>query len=488
MYFELSTVLSVLTKFAWGGGTIDTVDKKAYNIKELFSDMKKKTLTALALGAATVATGMALNVHADNVTVTKEEVGDQTKITTTTTKTEASQEKINQDKQAVSDQQKVVDQSKSDMESAQSTVNSDKSKVESAQSSVDSAKQALDNAKNPQQAVANQESKVQDDQNKVNQDQTNINNTQNDIKNDQANVAQDQQNINNASQKVSDDQNQLNQDQSKLDQAQQTLQNDQNKVNDTQNQLNKVNDQINNQGGNVPTTQVPDAYKNVLEGKQQMDWDTSDNIMNNVAPAFTNSFVPSSSDNYKVDPSNLTQDQKNELNIYAAQIINGIRQQFGSPDIQVNEDINDFADQVAKNYNSDNWTFNKGHDTNAINSAASQYGLESNPGTNEYEDLSENPNNSFDYNNCTMNDLKKQILYGINGLFYEDTDPDLGHAKSISGVTFKNVKYMGVSVDKYGNVRVEMVSPDQIKNQSMVNGKSHQQVICKIRRIAWKIN
>ena len=84
--------------------------------------------------------------------------------------------------------------------------------------------------------------------------------------------------------------------------------------------------------------------------------------------------------------------------------------------------------------------------------------------------------------------LKNQILYWINGLFYEDTDPDLGHAKSISGVTFQNVKYMGVSVDKYGNVRVEMVSPDHIKNQSMVNGKSHQQVICKIRIIAWKIN
>lgn len=433
--------------------------------------MKKKTLTAIALGAATVATGMASNVHADNVTVTKEEVGDQTKITTTTTKTEASQEKINQDKQAVSDQQKVVDQSKSDMESAQSTVNSDKSKVESAQNSVDSAKQALDNAKNPQQAVANQESKVQDDQNKVNQDQTNISNTQNDIKNDQANVAQDQQNINNASQKVSDDQKQLNQDQSKLDQAQQTLQNDQNKVNDTQNQLNKVNDQINNQGGNVPTTQVPDAYKNVLEGKQQMDWDTSDNIMNNVAPAFTNSFVPSSSDNYKVDPSNLTQDQKNELNIYAAQIINGIRQQFGTTPVKLNQGIIDATDQAAKNYNSDNFNVRNmtdgGHDYNAMN----------NPNLSDIDGNNYTYGNgitafpvgtvlnNFDYNNCTMNDLKKQILLGIISDFYEDTDPNFGHAKAIAGIDMSDAPNMGVAVDKYGNVHF-CFGPDTQSYQS----------------------
>lgn len=454
--------------------------------------MKKKILTALALGAATVATGMASNVHADNVTVTKEEVEDQTKVTTTTTKTEASQEKINQDKQAVSDQQKVVDQSKSDMESAQSTVNSDKSKVESAQNSVDSAKQALDNAKNPQQAVANQESKVQDDQNKVNQDQTNINNTQNDIKNDQANVAQDQQNINNASQKVSDDQKQLNQDQSKLDQAQQTLQNDQNKVNDTQNQLNKVNDQINNQVGNVPTTQVPQDYKDRLKN----DNETFDNVdqfnkfgdeLIDASNKFDDTFVPSPDDNYKVDPSNLTQDQKNELNIYAAQIINGIRQQFGTTPVKTNEAIIDLADQVAKNYDSDNWNTEDDHDSdpNSINghdgNALGNQNLNDNPynitwtrGSQDkdfFEEVGSSPN-SFDYNDCTMNDLKKQILYGIDACFYNDTDPNWNHAKVIAGLS--GGTYVGTSVDKYGNVHFEF--SDDYAEQSTVNAMNKTNV------------
>ena len=52
---------------------------------------KKKILTAVAVGAATLAAGAA-SVHADTVKVTKQQVGDETKITTTTTKTEATQQ------------------------------------------------------------------------------------------------------------------------------------------------------------------------------------------------------------------------------------------------------------------------------------------------------------------------------------------------------------------------------------------------------------
>lgn len=101
--------------------------------------MKKKTLTALALGAATVATGMASNVHADSVTVTKQQVGDETKITTTTTK-EADQQKVAQDKQAISSQQKVVDSAKSSLDSAKANASSTSQAVSSAQSKVDDTK------------------------------------------------------------------------------------------------------------------------------------------------------------------------------------------------------------------------------------------------------------------------------------------------------------------------------------------------------------
>ncbi len=223
----------------------------------------------------------------------------------------------------------------------------------------------------------------------------------------------------------------------------------------------------------MPTTQVPQDYIDVLEGKKQMDWDTADNIMDNVGPAFKDSFVPSSSDDYHVDPSNLTQDQKNELNIYAAQIINGIRQQFGTTPVKTNEAIIDLADQVAKNYNSDNFNSQKmedngigaGHDANALgnqNLNDNPYGITWTRGSQDKEffECIGNASNTFDYNNCTMNDLKHQILLGIVGDFYNDTDPNLNHAKAIAGLS--GGTYVGTSIDKYGNVHFEF-SDDNVE-------------------------
>lgn len=56
---------------------------------------KKKVLTAVAVGAATMAAGVGANqAKADSVKVTKQVIGDETKVTTTTTKTVDSQEQM----------------------------------------------------------------------------------------------------------------------------------------------------------------------------------------------------------------------------------------------------------------------------------------------------------------------------------------------------------------------------------------------------------
>ena len=124
--------------------------------------MKKQILTTIALGTATVAAGMATSVNADQVTVTKQNIGDETKVTTTTTKTEASQQKIDQDKQAAANQQKVVTQNKDEMNKAQDTVNNDKKAVSNAQNKVNNAKDELTKA----QAVKDQVTPTNIDQNK----------------------------------------------------------------------------------------------------------------------------------------------------------------------------------------------------------------------------------------------------------------------------------------------------------------------------------
>ena len=108
--------------------------------------MKKKALTTVALGAATLAAGMAGNVHADSVKVTKQQIGDETKITTTTTK-DVNQQKIAQDKQNISSQQTVVSSAKSSLDKAKANASSASQVVSSAQSKVNDAKKALDAAK-----------------------------------------------------------------------------------------------------------------------------------------------------------------------------------------------------------------------------------------------------------------------------------------------------------------------------------------------------
>ena len=190
---------------------------------------KKQLLTAAAVGAATVVAGMgAANAHADSVTVTKQHIGDETKVTTTTHHDGKSQSQISSDKAAVASQKQVVSSAKASMDSAQSVVNNDKMKVSSAQANVDSAKSKLDSA----QSKVNEPSSLKNDMSKQSQrissDKTAIANKQNDVKNDQAKVAQDKQHkltpaqqakIAADKQAVADAQNKVNQDEQDVKKA-----------------------------------------------------------------------------------------------------------------------------------------------------------------------------------------------------------------------------------------------------------------------------
>lgn len=226
---------------------------------------KKKVLTAVAVGAATVAAGVsASQVHADSVTVTKQQVGDETKVTTTTVKDNASQAKIAKDKQAVSDQQNVVDKAKASMDSAQSKVNQDSANTAAAQKKVDDAKSKLDSAK-ANTDTTQVKNKINSDQQQISNDQNQISNVKNDISTDQGNISKDKQAISNASQNAKDDQAKLTQDQNSLSNANSQLENDKNKVSDTQSQINALN----NQASNVPTITVSDESKVYLRGLSQ---------------------------------------------------------------------------------------------------------------------------------------------------------------------------------------------------------------------------
>ena len=70
----------------------------------------------------------------------------------------------------------------------------------------------------------------------------------------------------------------------------------------------------------------------------------------------------------------LTDEQKMELNFFANDLLNQIREAFGTSKVTISKGAMNFADEVADRYVSDNWDWDKviseGHDKEAIKELA----------------------------------------------------------------------------------------------------------------------
>ena len=115
-------------------------------------------------------------------------------------------------------------------------------------------------------------------------------------------------------------------------------------------------------------------------------------------------------DNRKVDLNNLSSSDQYELSQYALTLINSIRTQLGLPKFVYTASAQNFANDIAKAYNEDNWSAYESHDISAINRVAKQHGLTQND--NEYEDMG-----GFDittgYQYATILQIKQNIYYNI---------------------------------------------------------------------------
>lgn len=115
-------------------------------------------------------------------------------------------------------------------------------------------------------------------------------------------------------------------------------------------------------------------------------------------------------DNRKVDLNNLSNNDQYELSQYALTLINSIRTQLGLPEFKYTASAQNFANDIARAYNEDNWSDYRGHDISAINRVAKQHGLTKND--NEYEDMG-----GFDittgHQYATIYQIKQNIYYNI---------------------------------------------------------------------------
>ena len=155
--------------------------------------------------------------------------------------------------------------------------------------------------------------------------------------------------------------------------------------------------------------------------------------------SFTIPFNGSERDKKRVvDIYNLDFETRKELSLYAADLFNQVRKQFGTAPAKVTADSIKMADEIAKASNG-----TQGHNRDVMRSVGED-------NKTAVSELIHNVSVTVPVN--TVYDLKQQVLGGIYGMLYWDGHAKWGHAKGVSDVAtnqfLSHLQYIGVSVGK----------------------------------------
>ena len=164
----------------------------------------------------------------------------------------------------------------------------------------------------------------------------------------------------------------------------------------------------------------------------------------------------------KVDIANLTSEVGREINLFTADLINQIRDAFGTPRAIVTEDSMGIAKEVAKASKTEG-----DHDFDALDKVGKDYGVL----------LAENLGFS-DTEVSNLAELKESIYENLIAMMFLDFEPNWGHALSLASLdnTKPNVvyqQYIGVSVRKNKefpfSLHIDGTSDNVIKESSKFN-------------------
>ena len=133
--------------------------------------------------------------------------------------------------------------------------------------------------------------------------------------------------------------------------------------------------------------------------------------------------------NTKVDINNLDYETRKELSLFAADLINQLRKQFGTDPVKVTEDAIRIANEVARTSKEE-----YGHDFDALSKV----------GEKDNGLLLGELAGFSDDETTTVADLKRRIYDDILSMLFDDSHAKWGHANSLSGVlpANPNVGYM----------------------------------------------
>ena len=337
-------------------------------------------------------------------------------------------------KEVVSDQENVVKKSEDKVVSAEKEVKDAQTNVDNAQAILDGTGQAKvveekENAETAQKQAQEQVTSAEKDLELAKSDDKNradaISSVQNELTEATKVVASTQTALTNATNKAS-------QTQTALDQAQDTF------------------TRAESSYKSINTFQVTDEYVNALKSyvnnpyhpvKQEAQWEAHNDKAVKALTAEQkpninlNSFKSNVNDKaISVDVNNLTTEQMTELSLFASDLLNQIRERFGTPKTVVTKGMLQVADEVTDGYVADDWGFGKGHDSKAVNNVARKYGLPAyKDDTHQYLENLNSSNNGGKIH--TMDDAKKWVYESISDFLFNGWE--WLHAQSITGLISK---------------------------------------------------
>ena len=382
----------------------------------------------------------------ENIEKQKQEVANAETGKTNAEKQEKNAENdLDKAKQVAADQEKVVKKSEDKVASAETEVKNAQTNVDSAQAILDGTGQAkvIAEKDNAEKAQGQAQASVSNAENSLTQ-----------AKADDKKRAED----------ISSTQKELTQAKNAVASTQTTLTNATNKASQTQAKLNQAQTNFSKAESNykaINTIQLSDAYVSALKAyatnpyhpfNQEAEWQAhNDKAVKTLVAEYkpninANSFKSNANDKATtVDANNLTTEQMTELSLYASDLLNQIRERFGTPKTVVTKGMVKVADEVTDGYVADNWGFGKGHDSKAVNNVARKYGLPTyEDDTHQYLENLNSSNNGDKIH--TMDDAKKWVYTSIIEMMF--TDWEWEHAQNLAGLSSAgaNKEYLGVDV------------------------------------------
>ncbi|RVU70078.1 MULTISPECIES: SEC10/PgrA surface exclusion domain-containing protein [Lactobacillus] len=193
-----------------------------------------------------------------------------------------------------------------------------------------------------------------------------------------------------------------------------------------------------NQQNNIVISNV-DKYKKALldyNENNQLTQDDIDYMNENRALCVYKSSEQDKGN--KVNLRRLENDQIVDLSLFAANLINKVRAQFGWKATDVSSASLMFAKRVAKNYLQDDASYPDWHDVDGLDEAMRHYDLLSYSEDMGPADITSSRTNMDELKKNIYNLISRMIFTDGNGVASTGADPtyELAHAKGVLGVTF----------------------------------------------------